>query len=194
VDAGAPWFSRRERIRVERMLDTFLDWLASSRGQLTQVAVEQEFSVEVPKSEGGPWLRVRGRVDRLETDADGRPMVVDIKTGKNPVTKDEGEQHPQLAVYQLATALGGFTHIGLGTDAGGARLLYVAREDRKTGAVERTQKPLDEQGVRAWLETVQRAAESTIGPEYTAMENADCDRCPARTSCPIHPSGRQVSQ
>jgi superfamily I DNA/RNA helicase/RecB family exonuclease len=194
VDAGAPWFSRRERIRVERMLDTFLDWLASSRGQLTQVAVEQEFSVEVPKSEGGPWLRIRGRVDRLETDADGRPMVVDIKTGKNPVTKDEGEQHPQLAVYQLATALGGFTHIGLGTDAGGARLLYVAREDRKTGAVERTQKPLDEQGVRAWLETVQRAAESTIGPEYTAMENADCDRCPARTSCPIHPSGRQVSQ
>jgi superfamily I DNA/RNA helicase/RecB family exonuclease len=194
VDAGAPWFSRRERIRVERMLDTFLNWLASSRGQLTQIAVEEEMSVEVPKQEGGPWLKVRGRVDRLEVDADGRPVVVDLKTGKNPVTRDEGEQHPQLAVYQLATSLGGFTHLGLGTEPGGAKLLYVAREDKKTGAVERAQLPLDEQGVRTWLEAVQEAGGASVGPEYTARVNPDCDRCPARTACPVHSSGRQVGQ
>ncbi|RKT52698.1 ATP-dependent helicase [Saccharothrix australiensis] len=194
VDAGAPWFSRRERLRVERMLDTFLAWLASSRGQLTQVAVEEEISVEVPKKEGGPWLRVKGRVDRLETDRDGRPVVIDLKTGKSPVTKEEARQHPQLAVYQLATALGGFTHLGLGTEPGGARLLYVAKENKKTGATELEQAPLDEQGVRAWLEAVQAAANSSVGPTYTAMESPDCDRCPARTSCPVHASGRQVSQ
>lgn len=194
VDAGAPWFSRRERMRVERMLDTFLDWLASSRSQLTQVAVEEEISVEVPRKEGGPWLRVRGRVDRLETDREGRPVVIDVKTGRNPVTKKEAQEHPQLAVYQLATALGGFTHLGLGTDPGGARLLYVAKENKKTGAAELEQAPLDEQGVRVWLEAVQVAAGSSVGPEYRAAENADCDRCPARTTCPIHASGRQVSQ
>ncbi len=194
VDAGAPWFSRRERIRVEKMLDTFLDWLASSRTQLTQVAVEEEMLVDVPKQPGGPWLKVRGRVDRLETDADGRPVVVDLKTGKQPVSKDDAEAHPQLAVYQLATALGGFTHLGLGTEPGGARLLYVAKEDKKTGAVERSQAPLDEQGVRVWLEAVQEAAGSSTGPEYTARENQDCDRCPARTACPVHSSGRQVGQ
>ncbi|MFI6101350.1 ATP-dependent helicase [Lentzea sp. NPDC051213] len=194
VDAGAPWFSRRERLRVEKMLDTFLAWLTMSRSQLTQVAVEEEMVVEVPKRDGGPWLQVRGRVDRLEHDADGRPIVIDIKTGKNPVSRDAGQEHPQLAVYQLATSLGGFTHIGLGTEPGGARLLYVAKEDKKTGAVERTQAPLDEQGVRAWLEVVQDAAQSVLGPDYTARENADCDRCPARTTCPVHPSGRQVSE
>jgi superfamily I DNA/RNA helicase/RecB family exonuclease len=194
VDAGAPWFSRRERLRVEKMLDTFLAWLTMSRSQLTQVAVEEEMVVEVPKRDGGPWLQVRGRVDRLEHDQDGRPIVIDIKTGKSPVSRDAGQEHPQLAVYQLATSLGGFTHIGLGTEPGGARLLYVAKEDKKTGAVERTQAPLDEQGVRAWLEVVQGAAESVLGPEYTARENADCDRCPARTTCPVHPSGRQVSE
>jgi RecB family exonuclease len=175
------------------MLDTFLTWLASSRAQLTQVAVEEEISVEVPKQEGGPFLRVRGRVDRLETDREGRPVVVDVKTGKNPVTKEEARQHPQLAVYQLASALGGFTHLGLGTDPGGARLLYVAKENKKTGATELEQAPLDEQGVRVWLEAVQLAAGSSVGPEYRAAENADCDRCPARTSCPVHSSGRQVS-
>jgi superfamily I DNA/RNA helicase/RecB family exonuclease len=194
VDAGAPWFSRRERIRVEKMLDTFLEWLAGSRAQLTQVAVEEEMLVDVPKQEGGPWLKVRGRVDRLEHDADGRAIVVDLKTGKQPVSKDDAEQHPQLAVYQLATALGGFTHIGLGTEPGGARLLYVAKEDKKTGAVERSQAPLDEQGVRVWLEAVQNAGGSSVGPDYTARENPDCDRCPARTACPIHSSGRQVGQ
>ncbi|WP_372470478.1 ATP-dependent helicase [Saccharothrix luteola] len=193
VDAGAPWFSRRERIRVERMLDTFLAWLASSRSQLTQVAVEEEISVELPRPDDGPKLRVRGRVDRLETDRDGRPVVVDVKTGKSPVSKDKAQEHPQLAVYQLATALGGFTHLGLGTDPGGARLLYVAKEDRKSGAVEREQAPLDEQGVRVWLEAVQLAAGSSVGPSYQATENADCDRCPARTTCPVHSSGRQVS-
>ncbi|WP_447009950.1 ATP-dependent helicase [Saccharothrix hoggarensis] len=194
VDAGAPWFSRRERIRVERMLDTFLAWLASSRAQLTQVAIEEEISVEVPRQDGGPKLRVRGRVDRLETDREGRPVVVDVKTGKNPVTKEEARQHPQLAVYQLASALGGFTHLGLGTDPGGARLLYVAKENKKTGATELEQAPLDEQGVRVWLEAVQLAAGSSVGPRYRAAENADCDRCPARTTCPVHSSGRQVSQ
>nr|WP_228122820.1 ATP-dependent DNA helicase [Saccharothrix syringae] len=194
VDAGAPWFSRRERMRVERMLDTFLTWLASSRSQLTQVSVEEEISVEVPRREGGPWLRVRGRVDRLETDREGRPVVIDVKTGRNPVTKEEARRHPQLAVYQLATALGGFTHLGLGTDPGGARLLYVAKENKKTGATELEQSPLDEQGVRVWLEAVQVAAGSSVGPAYRATENDDCDRCPARTSCPIHSSGRQVSQ
>ncbi|MEO6089462.1 MAG: PD-(D/E)XK nuclease family protein, partial [Umezawaea sp.] len=194
VDAGAPWFSRRERIRVEKMLDTFLDWLAGSRTQLTQVAVEEEMLVDVPKQPGGPWLKVRGRVDRLETDAEGRPIVVDLKTGKQPVSKDDAEAHPQLAVYQLATSLGGFTHLGLGTEPGGARLLYVAKEDKKTGAVERSQAPLDEQGVRVWLEAVQEAAGSSTGPDYTARENPDCDRCPARTACPVHSSGRQVGQ
>ncbi|MEU5693739.1 ATP-dependent DNA helicase [Actinosynnema sp. NPDC020468] len=194
VDAGAPWFSRRERVRVERMLDTFLSWLASSRSQLTQVAVEEEISVEVPKKEGGPRLKVRGLVDRLETDRDGRPVVVDVKTGKNPVTKEEARQHPQLAVYQLASALGGFTHLGLRTDPGGARLLYVAKENKKTGATELEQSPLDEQGVRVWLEAVQAAAGSSVGPSYEARENQDCNRCPARTTCPIHESGRQVSQ
>ncbi|WP_209623928.1 ATP-dependent helicase [Saccharothrix coeruleofusca] len=194
VDAGAPWFSRRERMRVERMLDTFLTWLAASRDQLTQVAVEHDISVELPKRDGSPWLRVRGRVDRLETDREGRPVVVDIKTGKNPVTREEARQHPQLAVYQLATALGGFTHLGLGTDPGGARLLYVAKENKKTGATELEQAPLDEQGVRVWLEAVQAAAGSSVGPVYRAEENGDCDRCPARTSCPIHAAGRQVSE
>src|SRR5699024_7188709 len=68
IDAGAPWFSRRERERVERMLRAFLAWLESSRDELTSVATEKDLDVRVPGRDGGPSLRLRGRVDRLETD------------------------------------------------------------------------------------------------------------------------------
>ncbi|MFI9386189.1 ATP-dependent helicase [Kutzneria sp. NPDC052558] len=194
VDAGAPWFSRRERNRVQKMLDTFMAWFNRSRAELTQVAVERDLSIEVPKQADGPWLRVRGRVDRLEVDDQGRPVVVDIKTGKQPVSRDDAQEHPQLAVYQLATQLGAFEELGLGEDPGGARLLYVSKEDKKTGATERVQAPLDPDSSKVWLATVQEAASSCVGPEYTARESPDCPRCPARTSCPLHESGRQVGE
>ncbi|MFB9907410.1 ATP-dependent helicase [Allokutzneria oryzae] len=194
VDAGAPWFSRKERTRVEAMLSAFMTWLSTSRAELTQVAVENELSVNLPAKPGGPWLRVRGRVDRLDVDKDGRAVVVDVKTGRTPVSRAEAEEHPQLAVYQLAVALGAFSKLGLSNEPGGARLLFVSKEDKKTGAAERVQPPLDEQAIKAWTDVVHAAAASCVGPEYAATENADCSRCPARTCCPIQPSGRQVTE
>jgi superfamily I DNA/RNA helicase/RecB family exonuclease len=192
VDAGAPWFSRRERQRVHAMLDTFLTWLRATRGDLTQVAVERDVTVDLPPTPEGRRVRLRGRVDRLESDADGRPVVVDIKTGKVPISESDAKEHPQLAVYQLAAAYGAFRELGLDAGPGGARLLYVAKRHRTTGAAERTQDPLTSDTTPTWLTTVHQAAQSTIGPTYTARENPDCPRCPARTTCPLHPSGRQV--
>lgn len=192
VDAGAPWFSRRERQRVQAMLDTFLVWLRSSRRELTQIAVERELVVELPGMPDGPVVRLRGRVDRLEADQAGRPVVVDIKTGKVPVSEADARQHPQLAVYQLAAAYGAFTELGLDREPGGARLLYLSRPHRVTGASERGQQPLTAEAAEQWLSTVAQAAASTVGPEYVARESGDCPRCPGRTACAIHPSGRQV--
>jgi hypothetical protein len=79
------------------------------------------------------------------------------------------------------------------TEPGGARLLYVAKETKK-GATELRQEPLDKEALQGWLEVVRDAAEASLGPHYQASENADCDRCPARTSCPLHDEGRQVGQ
>nr|WP_229679807.1 ATP-dependent DNA helicase [Saccharopolyspora subtropica] len=193
VDAGAPWFSRRERRRVEQMLDAFIVWLVQSRAELTQVGVEKDLDLTIPARPGGPWLRLRGRVDRLEADAEGRPVVVDVKTGKTPVSKGDAEEHPQLAVYQLAAALGAF-HGGDRVAPGGARLLYVARSDRRGAATERVQPALDGDRIQAWLDVVHSAAAASLGPAYVANENADCPRCPARICCPVHPAGRQVVQ
>jgi superfamily I DNA/RNA helicase/RecB family exonuclease len=192
VDAGAPWFSRRERERVHAMMETFLTWLRSSRDELTQIAVEQQVTVDLPETADETKVRMRGRIDRLEVDTEGRPVVVDIKTGKVPISADDAQNHPQLAMYQLAAAYGAFAELGLDKEPGGARLLYIAKRNRTTGASERTQDRLDDDAREHWLDVVHAAATSSTGPDYVAKQNPDCPRCPVRFSCPIHPSGRQV--
>lgn len=193
VDAGAPWFSRKERDRVASMLNAFLEWLSTSRAELNQSGVERDLDLKIEPRAGGPWLRLRGRVDRLEADDSGHPVVVDIKTAKTPVSKDDAQQHPQLAVYQLAAALGAFQE-ETDSEPGGARLLYVAKPDRTGAATERNQDALDAEQIEVWLDVLHSAAESSVGPEYSAYQNPDCARCPVRTSCPVHSAGRQVGQ
>src|SRR5690606_4947288 len=128
LDVGAPWYSRRELERVRGMLAAFEGWVRRSREEgLRLVAVEQPVQLERAGRTGGPWLRVRGRVDRLEVDAEGRPVVVDIKTGKTAISARAAAEHPQLAVYQLAAALGAFGKLlEPGARPGGARLVYLA--------------------------------------------------------------------
>jgi RecB family exonuclease len=171
------------------------------------VAVEQPVQLDLAGGEpgdgtaagraagGGPWLRLRGRVDRLEVDSAGRPVVVDVKTGKTAVSGRAAAEHPQLAVYQLAAALGAFGELlEPGTRPGGGRLVYLA--DQKAGgqAKEPAQPPLDDDELARWEEVVRRCADETSGAQFIARIGPDCDRCPVRTSCPLSESGRSVAE
>ncbi|WP_232052183.1 PD-(D/E)XK nuclease family protein [Nocardia cyriacigeorgica] len=107
VETDQGWHSRQERRRTEAMLETFLAWVDNTRGELTQVGIEVPVDcVLPPRSEDEPPVRIRGRVDRLERDAQGRFVIVDVKTGKNPVSVKAAEDHAQLATYQVAAAFG----------------------------------------------------------------------------------------
>ena len=68
--------------------------------QLTDV--ERQVSVQIGRAV------VSGRVDRLERTADGAQYIVDLKTGRTPVSDEEVAANPQLGVYQLAIQAGGF--------------------------------------------------------------------------------------
>ncbi len=194
VDAGAPWFSRREQQRVRAMLAAFRSWLACTRGELTEVALEHTVDVTLPgATEDDADVVLRGRVDRLERDREGRPVVVDVKTSKTPISKDAAAAHPQLATYQLAAAHGAFTELGCSDDPGGARIVQVSKTAHGAAA-ERAQPPLDADAVAEWLAVVREAARATAGPAFQARENSDCERCPSRIACPLHDSGRQVTE
>jgi RecB family exonuclease len=150
-------------------------------------------ATEVPR--GGPRLRLRGRVDRLEVDPEGRPVVIDVKTGKVAVSSRAAAEHPQLAVYQLAAALGAFGELlESGARPGGARLVYVADQRAGGAAKEPAQPPLDDAELAHWEQVVRRSAEETSGAQFIARVGPDCDRCPVRSSCPVSESGRPVPE
>ena len=93
----APWYADNELDRHRAMLAAFLAWRAATRHELTEVGTEVDVDGVLAEPAGGsPGVRVRGRVDRLERDAEGRLVVVDVKTGKTPVTKDDAQRHAQL--------------------------------------------------------------------------------------------------
>ncbi|UGT58484.1 ATP-dependent helicase [Nocardia asteroides] len=193
VDPATGWHSRQELRRTEAMLETFLAWIRNTRGELTQAGVEVPVDCVLPaRAEGERAVRIRGRIDRLERDAQGRFVIVDVKTGKNPVSAKSVADHAQLATYQVAAA-----HGALGEDdtaePGGARLVYVAKPSTKTGATERAQTALDAEGLDTWRDTIHEAAEATRGPGYLAVRNDGCRHCPVVGSCPVQDTGRQVT-
>ncbi|MEU7764268.1 ATP-dependent DNA helicase [Nocardia sp. NPDC049190] len=204
VDPGSGWHSRQELRRTEAMLETFLSWVRTTRGELTQAGVEVPVDCVLPaRTEGEREVRIKGRVDRLERDALGRFVIVDVKTGKTPVTKQAAVDHAQLATYQVAAAMGALDVAG-GSEAavdraepigepGGARLVYVAKPSSKEGAAQRMQPALDTEAIDKWRTTIHEAAAATQGPNYLAVRNDGCRHCAVAGSCPVQDRGRQVT-
>ena len=163
------------------MLDKFLRWHATNGREL--LGAEEDFDVIVGRA------RIRGQVDRLERDADGRLVGVDLKTGKT--AGKDSEEHGQLAAYQVAIASGAFGDHG--AVPGGAALLQVG-----TGAKAKEQHqeplpadvPLDE----TWAgQLVAQVGEGMGGATFEVRTGSHCSRCPMRRSCPLHERGRQVT-
>ncbi|WP_179467438.1 ATP-dependent DNA helicase [Mycolicibacterium vinylchloridicum] len=183
----SPWYADNELARHRAMLAAFVAWRAGTRHELTEIGTEIDIDGVIATPDGDlPGVRVRGRVDRLERDADGRLVIVDVKTGKSPVTKDEAQRHAQLTLYQLAVAEGALAH---GERPGGGRLVYVAKPNA-SGATEREQSALTAESIDQWRQTVQQVAGATAGPQFVARVNDGCTHCPMRAACPAHTAPR----
>ncbi|MEO3756736.1 ATP-dependent DNA helicase [Mycobacterium sp. B14F4] len=174
------WYADNELGRHRAMLAAFAQWRAQTRRELTEVGTEVAVDGVIGGQEGQPQVRVRGRIDRLERDTEGRLVVVDVKTGKSPVTKDDAQRHAQLAMYQLAVAEG---LLAQGDSPGGGRLVYLGKTGT-SGVAEREQEPLTADGRAEWRDSVERAAAATQGPDFVARINDGCSHCPVRAMCP----------
>jgi superfamily I DNA/RNA helicase/RecB family exonuclease len=184
LDFGSSWYSARQREQAERMVRKFLDWHRSNPREL--VAVERDLRVTVGQVE------ITGRVDRLERDADGSAVIVDLKTGSGRPADDELDRHPQLGVYQLAVLLGGFEELGL-TQPGGAELVQVGRASLAARARVQRQRPLSADPDQGWArDLVETVATGMSGPVFTARANPGCRVCPVAACCPVHERGGQV--
>ena len=186
LDFGSAWYSAKQRALAERMVRRFLDWHAANPREL--VAVEQAFKVRIGQVE------ITGKVDRLESDPEGRAVVVDLKTGASAPREDELARHPQLGVYQLAVLLGAFEQLGLAAP-GGAELVQVGKAAGVTmRAKVQRQEALADDADPAWAkDLVETVAAGMAGPVFRARVNPGCRTCPVASCCPVHPDGEQVT-
>ncbi|MGW6839616.1 UvrD-helicase domain-containing protein [Streptomyces sp. NPDC054958] len=190
----APWKSRQEKDNARAALERFLRWHTTDRGGREAVATEHEFDVTLEAGEVA--VRIRGSMDRVESDPQGRAYVVDFKTGRSAPTKDEVARHPQLAVYQLAVREGAVDEVfdGLRPAAGGAELVQLRqgaaiREGGDAVPKVQAQQPLDGEWVGDLLAT---AAGRVLDERFAPAAGRHCDHCSFRSSCSARPEGRQT--
>ncbi|MFJ9704158.1 ATP-dependent helicase [Streptomyces sp. NPDC101234] len=190
----APWKSAQEKDNARVALERFLKWHVLDRTERTPVASEQDFDVTL--GAGDYEVRIRGQMDRVETDGEGRAYVVDFKTGKQAPSAAEVARHPQLAVYQLAVREGAVDEAfdGARPEPGGAELVHLRqgaaqRDGGETLPKVQAQEPLEGEWVGDLLAT---AAGKVLDERFTPTTGQHCTHCAFRASCSARPEGRHV--
>lgn len=193
----APWKSAQEKDNARVALERFLKWHVDSNGVRTgRTPVASEHDFDVTLEAGDYEVRIRGSMDRVETDGEGRAYVVDFKTGKQTPTAREVERHPQLAVYQLAVGEGAVDEAfdGVRPEPGGAELVQLRqgaaqRDGGETLPKVQAQEPLEGEWAGELLAT---AAGKVLDERFTPTAGQHCTHCAFRASCSARPEGRHV--
>ncbi|MFI1045993.1 ATP-dependent helicase [Streptomyces griseoruber] len=193
----APWKSEQEKGNARVALERFLQWHVGDRAGRTPVASEHDFDVTL---EAGDYeVRIRGQMDRVEADGEGRAYVVDFKTGKQAPTAREVERHPQLAVYQLAVREGAVDEAfdGVRPPPGGAELVQLRQGAAKRDGGDALPKVQAQEALEGpggeWVgELLATAAGKVLDERFTPSAGQHCTHCAFRASCSARPEGRHV--
>ncbi|MFJ1999321.1 ATP-dependent helicase [Streptomyces chartreusis] len=193
----APWKSAQEKGNARVALERFLQWHVMDRAGRTPVASEHDFDVTL--GAGDFEVRIRGQMDRVEADGDGRAYVVDFKTGKQAPSAAEVARHPQLAVYQLAVREGAVDDAfdGARPEPGGAELVQLRQGAAKRDGGEtlpkvQGQQPLDGPEGEWVGDLLATAAGKVLDERFAPNTGQHCAHCAFRASCSARPEGRHV--
>ncbi|NYE95020.1 superfamily I DNA/RNA helicase/RecB family exonuclease [Psychromicrobium silvestre] len=185
------WQEKLDRKKAEKMLGKLTGYLSvmSSEGRRL-LAVEEGFGVEIP---GPRTAALKGIVDRLEIDARGRLVIIDLKTGSRKPRAQDLAEHPQLGAYQVAAAAGAFSSQAEDAEPGGAALVQLGGSTVSVSVQE--QEALNSE--QDWATPlVQGAAELMSAAEFAAVHDPQRDggrSCPFPEVCPLC-RGKQVTE
>ncbi|NJC22979.1 superfamily I DNA/RNA helicase/RecB family exonuclease [Arthrobacter pigmenti] len=195
------WEGKADLRRAEQMVRKLGGYLVEMRrAGRTLESTEVDFDVELPVTVEGVEriARLRGQVDRLELDHDGRLFIIDLKTGKSAPQAEDVAQHAQLAAYQVAATEAGFqTPDTAGTAAvGGAALVHLGTATK--GPKVQEQPPLGSDD--SWAhEMIEQAAGLMSAVEFDAIHDPKRSgygppACRLPEICPLCAEGRQVTE
>ncbi|WP_406208373.1 ATP-dependent helicase [Streptomyces decoyicus] len=201
----APWKSRQEKETARAALERFLRWHVMERETRGRETVATEHGFDLTLRAGAYEVRIRGSMDHVSRDAQGRAYVVDFKTGKQKPTGPEVARHPQLAVYQLAVREGAVDEAfdGRTPQPGGAELVHLRlgaaqKEGGDALPAVQAQQPLEAGDPPAepggeWVgELLATAAGRVLEERFTPTTGTHCTHCTFRASCSAQPEGRHV--
>ena len=123
LEFEAEWLEKREIRKAKKMVQRLAKYLDSQKQAGYEV-----IGTEVPfKFEHGS-AKVSGTVDRIERNAEGKVVIVDLKTGAK-IDAEAAKSHPQLGLYQLAFEKKAFGDlIQEGDVLEGARLVFISSD------------------------------------------------------------------
>ena len=177
VFGGGPWATGWRRHAEATLRHVYEHWPKDGR----PVAVEHPLQLEL---DGVLW---RGRADRVESV--GRTVrIVDYKTSKNPVSKEQAATSVQLGFYVIAAAADpAFADRGPVT---AGEFWYPARHTQVSLA-RRSFNPARMAEVR---DSMRFAAAGIAAEQWDPRPGPRCERCRARILCPAWPEGREAYQ
>ena len=196
MEFRTPWARARELDRVRAALGRFLAWHHGN--PRTLVGVEQDFRAVLDLPDG-EQVRLTGYADRLELDADGRVVVVDLKTNRSKPTDKSIPTNVQLGLYQLAVDRGAIEDLDGVPDhaeAGGAELVQLGLRDGGPDAVVQAQGAQADDGPErtALQSQLAKAAQLLRGEQFPAVVGDQCRDCPFVPICPAKSAGPVVGQ
>lgn len=202
LEFRTPWSKAREHERVRAALARFLRWHHAN--PRTLMATEARFAtvVELPD---GEQVRLTGYADRLELDADGQVVVVDLKTGRKAPSTKSVQTHVQLGLYQYAVdhgALEGLTEeltegrLEGHVTAGGAELVQLGILDGGPDAVVQPQPAQAEDGPErdALRDGLAHTAGLLRAESFPAVAGQHCRDCSFVPICPARSAGSVTAQ
>ena len=184
-----PWSADREHDRIEVALTRFLDWHAADKRTLA--ATEERFVTEVVLDDG-ERVSIFGYADRIEIDADGRVVVVDLKTTKDKPTGPELKRHVQLGLYQYAVDHGAVDTLAPDQhgESGGAELVHLGLPEGDAALVQQQEPFADDDPERLVLRAgLVRAASLVRAETFPAVAGDHCRACDFVSLCPIQGAG-----
>jgi superfamily I DNA/RNA helicase/RecB family exonuclease len=178
ISDSSGWINKAQLRRAQKLLERFAQYHREFKRDVEGVELTFEFELGRAK--------VRGSVDRLEVDSDGKYFVVDFKTGK-AITKEKAESNLQLACYQLAVVLNAFEKKFDSPEVSGSHLVFLGHDTQKIAALARP--PIVVEEITSNIEEI---ATGMSAPTFIAKKNTFCGTCPVKSSCPVHLEGRSV--
>lgn len=184
------WLNKREYENTLDILHNLLNWHLK-RDNTQVLGAEVFFSFEIYFEDIDATAQVTGFIDRLEVEQEDKSNIhiIDFKTSKTNLTKEEAGVDPQLGVYRLAVQQKSLK-LEVNQDAKdkSAELVYL-RLENKSGVIERESFEVEKSKIH---EVIKNALEIIKTQNYKATPNPMCRTCGFKRMCPAQPEGRGV--